>query len=464
MAKVKTHYLQRVAGCIAVLALNCIFIASAHAAPKRNILFIVVDDLRTWVNYMGDYAGTVYTPNIDALANVSTRYLNAYTLVPQCAASRTSVLIGQSPATHGFDTASYGPGDPAYNAIYNNPQIVTLPEVMSQAGYHSATTGKVFNTPIPERWDESGPATVYSRFANAFDPGPDNTFFNPGVLPANEQHPDQTVANWAKKFIGHYNDSKPFFLATGFYQPHIPWRVPRWAFNLYPIASVVAHSPTPGDLYDEPADAVAMANAPVLFDLTQYELVQYAGKRAAYTQAYLASISHTDAMIGQVLTALAASRHANNTDIILWSDHGYHLGEKFHWRKMTFWEPAVKVPLLVSSPGNPDYPVGNVRDEVSLLDLAPTVLDLAGLAPFAQFEGAPLHDKLNRSPAEIFYRGGKAVVDNRWKVVDYDVDGPATIDDLAAYWVGIDPNEERNIIVPFIRAILKYLAEQQPEA
>lgn len=417
--------------------------ASADTPAPRNILFIAVDDLRNWVNYGGDYAGAVHTPNIDALAAVSTRYLNAYATVPHCVGSRTSVMMGMSPASHHITAPIWGFGS-VYQAIYNNPARVSLPQVLSQNGYYTASTGKVFPVPLPDRWDEAGPTIDQSYFNVLWDPGPDNTYLNPGVQPQSEEHPDQTTANWAVNFISNYQRTEPFFLAVGFHLPHIPWVVPQWAYDLYPIEEIVASTPAPDDLADEPAAAVALVDPPNNA-LSQYELIEYAGKAADYTRAYLASISHTDAMVGQLLAALAASPYANNTDVILWSDHGFHLGEKFHWGKNTLWDQSVKVPLLVSSPGNPNYPASDITSPVSLLDLAPTVLDLAGIAPFPQFEGAPLHDVVNRSPVEIYFNDGRAtILPGDRKIIDYNLQLNQGLRDLAAYLLS-DTQEENNL-------------------
>jgi arylsulfatase A-like enzyme len=417
---------------------------NADPLPPRNILFIVVDDLRNWVNYNSDYAGTVHTPNIDALAAVSTRYLNAYATVPQCVGSRTSVMMGLSPATHHITAPIWGI-EPVYQAIYNNPELLSLPQVLSQNGYYTASTGKVFHGPLPARWDEAGPTIDQSYFNILWDPGPDNTYLTPGVQPEFEEHPDQTTTNWAVNFLNAYEGTEPFFLATGFTLPHVPWIAPQWAYDLYPLEEIVVSTPVPDDLADEPAMAVALVDPPNNA-LSQYERIEYAGKAAEYTRAYLASISHTDAMVGQLLAALAASPHANNTDVILWSDHGFHLGEKFHWGKNTLWDQSVKVPLLVSSPGNPNYPVGDVTSPVSLLDLAPTVLDLAGIAPFAQFEGAPLYDTANRSPAEIYLNAGRAVIiPVQSKNIDYELTQAQGFSDQASY-LHTDQAEEHNTL------------------
>ena len=163
---------------------------NAQETTPRNILFIAVDDLRNWVNTSGDYTGPVqtwatdagdyqgrtYTPNIDALAAVSTRYLNAYAAVPQCVGSRASVMMGLSPATHGITHASFNL-DSEFFTLYNDETLKSLPEVMSDNGYYTASSGKLFSAPFPSRWNEAGP---YPRFNfSPFDPGPDNTFFVP---------------------------------------------------------------------------------------------------------------------------------------------------------------------------------------------------------------------------------------------------------------------------------------------
>ncbi|MDG1946093.1 MAG: sulfatase-like hydrolase/transferase [Halioglobus sp.] len=431
---------------ILVLFVNLALVstASAEPPPPRNILFIAIDDLRNWVHYGGDYEGIVHTPNIDALAAVSTRYLNAYATVPQCVGSRTSVLMGLSPATHHITFSSWAI-EPEYHAVYSNPTLLSLPQVMTLSGYHTATTGKVFGTSLPDRWDEVGPDS--QPVVCDFCPGPDNTFMTAEVLPDTEEHTDQTVTNWAVDFIENYDRSEPFFLAAGLYQPHVPWRVPQWAYDLYPIEDVVVSTPIANDLDDEPALAVQLATVQNPFTgLSQYEMIEYAGKAAEYTQAYLASISHTDAMVGQLLAAVAASPFASTTDIILWSDHGYHLGEKFHWRKNTLWDQSVKVPLLVSAPGNANYPVGDVFTPVSLLDVAPTVLDLTGITPFVQFEGVPLRDGASASPVEIYFNDGRALVMPRLgrKMIDYDLTTAQGSGDRASYRL-TDIHEETNI-------------------
>jgi arylsulfatase A-like enzyme len=421
---------------VSVLAL---YSTTANATPTgRNILFIAIDDLRI--------EPQAITPHIDALAAESTRYNAAYAPTPFCVSSRATVLTGLKPSTHkvGQTFEAYLFSQASYNALFTNPQIKTIQEVLSDNGYYTATTGKVNHTQFPAQWDLAQPYDLPSW--NPADPGPDGTYIQRTVLPPGQSHPDQEVADWAVSFLESYEGNEPFFLALGFTLPHLPWRVPQWAYDLYPAP--VPYVPVPGDLDDEPPEAVKLVdtffwNGNNPENPSQYDLIEDAGKAGEYTRFYLAGISHTDAMVGQVLAALAAHpTFSTNTDVVLWSDNGFHLGEKFYWQKFTFWEQSVKVPLLIKSPA---IAAGDVNDEVSLLDLAPTLLDLAGLQAEPQFEGVSLAS--GRSPVEIYYNKGRATVTSGMKSVDYDLAKPGKADQ-ASYDLVSDPLELVNLTTP----------------
>ncbi|NQX89741.1 MAG: sulfatase-like hydrolase/transferase [Halioglobus sp.] len=385
-------------------------------ALARNIVFISIDDMRV--------DAQAIIPHIDALAAEGTRYTKAYTTAAWCLPARTSVLFGLSPETHGVGVHL---GYEGYEELYANSTMQTLPEVFSAAGYTTASVGKVFHTPEPTRWDVNGPTVPWENFDDLFGPGPFGTFMHSG--PYGSPHPDQEIADWAVDFIN--NQEGPFFLAVGFFQPHLPWVAPQWAYDLYPNPTV--HIPPAGDLNDEPTIAQQWANNPIMFFmLTQYDLINLSGLAQEYTRGYLAAVSHSDAMVGQVLAAIDDS----TTDVILWSDHGFHLGEKFHWRKQTLWEPVVKVPLIIKSPA---IPTGEQIKEVSLLDLAPTALDLAGLPPFAQFEGVSL--RTGASPVKIYYEDAMARVLQGAKTINYGTD-------IAGYNLRTDPGELINLPPP----------------
>ncbi len=420
---------------VTVMVTLALAVGSPFANATRNLLFIAVDDLRV--------EPQAITPNLDSLAAQSTVYTNAYTTALWCLPSRTSVMYGLSPATHQVGLANQAPNynGPPYTDIYDNPAVKSLPEILSAAGYTTAVAGKVFHEPLPSKWDVNGPAIEWSTFEDPWNATSDGTYMKNEPLPVGMAHPDQAIADWAEQFIQSSNG--PFFLAVGFFQPHLPWIAPQWAYDQYASVNVSAAVPVPGDLDDEPIKARAYADAPIWWGgAKQYDLVQAAGSGTAEakTRGYLAAITHTDAMIGQVLAALANSVHANDTDVIIWSDHGFHLGEKFHWRKRTYWQPSVKVPLIIKSP---NVPTGAVTTAVSLLDLAPTVLDLAGVSAEPQFEGVSL--RVGSSPVQIFNENGKAMVTGPTKIIDYDLNVPGAADQ-ARYNLDSDPNELINLV------------------
>lgn len=395
----------------------------AHAqATNRNILFIAIDDMRV--------EAQAITPHIDALAQESTRYNRAYASVPVCAGSRATIMTGMSPARHGVTRWDVGG---VADSLFATPGLITLPQALSEHGYVTATVGKVTHTDRPELWDVAGPRTDLSGFPNPFDLGPDGTGFTSTILQEGEVHPDQVVTDWAKAFMDAQDGSQPFFLAVGLYMPHIPWIAPQWAYDLYPAP--VPYFPAPGDLEDEPSEAVDLAARPLIFGIPLSEIIENSGKAQEYTRAYLAAISHTDAMVGQLLAALQQSPHAATTDVILWSDHGYHLGEKFHWKKETFWEESVRVPFLIRSPA---IPPGDVDAPVSLLDLPPTVLDLAGAPSEPQFDGVSL--RTGSSPVEIYSFDGRARVVGDTKTIDYDRFSPG-MENVVRYNLADDPQE-----------------------
>jgi arylsulfatase A-like enzyme len=405
---------------------------------QDNILLIVVDDMRS--------DSRAITPHLDALAQRSTVYSNAYVTGTSCLASRTGIFTGLHPREHDLNGPVFGfkPGHPAYDAVYDNPEVKGLPQIMHDGGYYTVATGKVLHLAAESHWwDETGPTT---SIRNLYDPTPDGTWFHYQI--STDPLQDEIATDWATQFLQGYDRAQPFFLAVGLYLPHQPLHVPQWTVDLYP--SLDFHVPAPGVLDDEPLLVQEQAHAPVFgTSYSQHELITNAGKNEDYTRGYLAGISHTDAMIGRLLTLLEDTGLDSDTHIIVVSDHGFHLGEKFHWRKRTFWQEVVRTPLMISSPA---YPVGEITKPVTTLDLAPTIVDLGGIPQPEQFAGAPLHS--STTPIEIYSDNGRAQIINGWKVIDYDLD-VRDIESMAAYWLDLDPTESTNLILPLIKAILK---------
>ena len=404
-----------------------------------NILLLCIDDLNDWVGYLGGHPG-VYTPNIDRLRAQSYSFNRAYCSVPVCIASRASVLWGLDPSVTKVDETE---DTAAYNKLMQSTTLQPLPLFFAEAGYETISTGKVFHWGMGTKrfWD------TYQPYKDSpFTFGDHGTLFDYGLLPPGEIHTDQLSANFAVEQL-QIPHSKPWFMALGLYQPHVPWRLPQWAFDLHPLDKVVLPEVRADDLDDIPLDGVTLANEPIAklgsLEATQNELVMRSGLWREHVQAYLAACSHTDAMVGQILDALDASAYANNTAVVLWSDNGYHLGEKLHWRKMALWERANRVPLLIRAPGVVEAG-GSFDQPVSLLDLAPTLMDLAGIPQPDQFQGASLlgitPEIAMTRPAQMRWGNALSTRVGKWRWTRYP-DGGEELYDLST-----DPEEYHNLL------------------
>ena len=215
---------------------------------------------------------------------------------------------------------------------------------------------------------------------------------------------------------------KPFFMSVGFFRPHVPLFVPpRW-FDLYDAEEIVLPENPKSDLDDLPPNFLSINNYAVA--PTHAEVIKH-GKRRSLTHAYLASISFVDNCVGIVVDALATSPHADNTIIVLWSDHGFHLGEKQHWAKRTLWEESTRVPLLFVGPEI--EPGEACREPASLIDIYPTLVEMCGLPANRHLEGVSLLPQL-KDPATAreqpaitsSYFGNHSVRSRDWRLVVYE--------------------------------------------
>jgi arylsulfatase A-like enzyme len=195
---------------------------------------------------------------------------------------------------------------------------------------------------------------------------------------------DGQMVVWARQFLQQSHD-RPFFLATGIFRPHLPWYAPEPYFDLYPLDDIRLPEVPEDDLDDIPAAGQKMA----VYRGDEWRYVKDQHRWKECVQAYLASISFADALVGQLIDELNRSPYADNTIVVLWSDHGWHLGEKHHWHKFTLWEESTRVPLIISAPQT--TPAGSrTRQPVSLMDLYPTLIELCNLPANSQLEGISL--------------------------------------------------------------------------
>lgn len=396
---------------------------------------IVVDDWNDWVGALGGHP-QVKTPNLDRLAARGVLFTDAHAAAPICNPSRTAVLTGKRPSTTGV----YGNEEEPWRKAL--PDAVTLPQHFRANGYRSLGGGKVFHHGRgfndPQSWDdyyfwnpkgrENGWHDNYSfppdpEPARPSTPMPSVSWRNFDWAPVDvrdEEMPDFKVSSWASEVLGQRHE-RPFFLAAGLFRPHIPWFVPRRYFDLYPLDSIVLPAVKEDDLADVPPFARRIA----LNQHSRHDLLVSTGNWRRAVQAYLACITFSDAMVGRMLDALDRGPNRDNTIVALWSDHGYHLGEKWHWHKQSLWQRATHVPLVISAPGI-TKPGSRCERPVGLVDLYPTLSELAGLKPTEGLDGVslrPLLEDPGRAwdcPALTTYgRGNHAIRTERWSYIRY---------------------------------------------
>jgi len=426
------------------------------AQRPLNILFLAVDDMKDWVGCLDGYDGTVQTPNIDQLASQGMLFRNAHCPSPKCAPSRAAILTGLRPSTSGlYDNGHWW--------LPNCPDVVTLPAHFMNHDYQVVGAGKIFhhtagNHP-PNQWNDfqqilfrndpwfrsskqnypwsrSGPEPADFPFSGVTGLGHENDWGSLQI--ADKDYDDARSAQYAIDFLGDSHD-QPFFLACGLFRPHLPWYVPAQYFDLYPIDQIRLPAVQADDLDDVPAAGRQLAKD----RRSDFKKIREQHHWKQAIQAYLASISYADAQLGKVLKALKNSVHAQHTIIVLWSDHGWHLGSKQHWHKSTLWEEATRVPLIIDVPG---FASGSCDAAVNLISLYPTLLQLCdhkipdaldgpSLVPLLQDPTTPWSQ-----PAVIeFRRGNAAVRDERFRYIRYANGGEELYDHAT------DPSEWHNL-------------------
>jgi iduronate 2-sulfatase len=401
--------------------------AAAPPAKKLNVLFIVSDDLNTRMGCYGD--PVVKTPNIDRLAKKGVRFERAYCQFPLCNPSRASFMTGRRP-----DTTRVIENKTHFRETL--PDVVTLAQLFRRAGYFAGRVGKIFHYGVPNQIGTSGldDPKSWDKFVNprGRDRDEENKIFSliPGKFGAtlswlaadgtDREQTDGIGATAAIKLL-EANKDRPFFLAVGFYRPHTPYVAPRAYFDRYPTDKV--------PLAKVPANFKKNVPVPAFASRHKEQDQMSDAQRREAIQAYFASITFMDAQVGRLLDALERLGLADNTVIVFLSDHGYLLGEHGLWQKMSLFEHACRVPLIIAAPQQK----GNGRSSprpVELIDLYPTLADLCGLKAPPGAEGTslrPLLDEPQAAWSRPAYtqvtRGktmGRSVRNERWRYTEWD--------------------------------------------
>ncbi|HZO86284.1 MAG TPA: sulfatase, partial [Verrucomicrobiae bacterium] len=340
-------------------------------------------------------------------------FTHAYCAAPVCNPSRTALMSGMRPSTTGvYD-----------NAIDFRPHITpeqTLNSHFRKHGYFVAGAGKIYHGGggrINE-WDDymRGGAGEPKGKLEDRSAGP----IKFGVLDCDDSElGDYRIASWIIGQLERKRD-RPFFLACGFHKPHMPWNVPRKYYDMYPLESIQLPPSLTNDLSDVPPAGVKMAHA-----FGDHARVVEAGKWKQAIQGYLAAISFLDAQVGRVVDALEKSSHASNTIICFFGDHGWHLGEKEHWRKFALWEEATRAPFIWVAPGV-TRPGERCERTVDFMSIYPTLCELAGLPIPRHVEGISISNLLSKPNAKwtkpaLTTHGfaNHAVRSERWRFIRY---------------------------------------------
>jgi iduronate 2-sulfatase len=419
----------------------------ATEKEKYNVLFIAVDDLN---NDLGCYGNAfVKSPHIDRLAQRGVKFDRAYAQFPLCSPSRSSLLTGQRPDVTGIYELQT-------HFRKNLPDIVTLPQLFKNNNYYTARVGKIFHYGVPGQIGTDGlddPASWDYKFNpkgrdKAEEAEIKNLTPTRGLGSAlawrategtDDEQTDGIGANEAIKILEQKKD-EPFFLAVGFYRPHSPYVAPKKYFEMYPADKVPLPKQKAGDLDDIP-DA-ALFTRPANWGLSE------ADQKEAL-RAYYATISFMDAQVGKLLDAVDRLKLADNTIIVLWSDHGYNVGQHGQWMKQSLFENSARVPLIISVPsGTRGKASGRT---VELLDIYPTLAELSGLDPGQTLQGRSLVPLLkkpdsawNRPAYSQVKRGqimGRSVRTERFRYTEWD-EGRAGVE---LYDHQLDPDEFTNL-------------------
>ncbi|MEO5999162.1 MAG: sulfatase [Chitinophagaceae bacterium] len=370
---------------------------SSANSNKPNVLFISVDDLNDWIN-TNSWNGRpgLQTPNFNRLAKMSMSFTNCQVASPACAPSRVAVMTGVHPVKSGIT----GWRNPEWRKVPALQKVETIEQFFKARGYSTLAGGKIYHTLAPPRdisnqseasgWDFYFPSvqvpipyqvrapkdsiTIKNRSAIQ---QPD--YFSWAPIPLDDKYmADYQIVDWANYELSQPHD-KPLFLAVGLTKPHDPWEVPQKYFDLYPLDSIRDVEIKKNDLID----AWGHGRRPLdkfIVDNKQTKKV---------IQAYMATISFTDAMLGRLLDGFEKSRYKTNTIIVLWSDHGMHMGEKENWEKFTLWERSLRAPLFFMAPGI-TKPGSSTHVPVGVIDVFPTLAELVGEKPPAYCSGESL--------------------------------------------------------------------------
>ncbi|TRX53948.1 sulfatase [Thalassomonas sp. M1454] len=383
------------------ITLTCLPLALNAAEPVKqpNILFIAVDDLKPLAGAYGDKQ--VITPNIDAIANQGTMFANAYSQWPVCGPSRMSLMTGLRPETNGIMNLKD-------HIREVNPDVVTLPQLFKQNGYETAAVGKIFDPRNVESREKDDPASwsIAYEVPKASMKGKQKLAVESIDAPSVKFVDGNINARGIKLLKQMANKDKPFFLAIGYKRPHLPFTAPKKFFDLYNPAEF-----TLAPFQDAPKNSKPEFILNNNGEMRTYKPTPKAGEKVkpypkgAFSEehqrelihGYYAAVSFVDSLVGDLVAELEKTGQADNTIIVFWGDHGFHLGDHGMWGKHTTMEKANHVPLIIKVPGQ--KPV-IYKKPVGLMDIYPTLTELVGLKAPSNLQGDSLVPAIKELPED----------------------------------------------------------------
>ena len=405
-------------------------IISQEQTKKQNILFISIDDFRPKISSYGETK--MITPNIDKLASEGLQFNNAYTNIAVCGASRASLMTGIRPSLNRFNDFSTRAQD-------DTPQAISLNQLFMDNGYETISYGKIYHhsDDFQQHWSEKDKGQIQSDFQDPKSiervnnaekgeygnknltyeyPDVDDYAYNDGKITQNAIHKLKVLKE----------DDQPFFMAVGYVSPHLPFIQPKKYWDMYDHDSIQLAD---NSYQPENSPFIAIEAQHNSAELRKNYLdIPAQGKldddlARNLIHGYYASVSYMDALIGELIKELDDLGLRDNTTIILWSDHGYFLGEHGFWCKHSTFHEAVKIPFIMSSPG---YAKNQITDSFTeLVDVYPTLCELANITPPTYIHGKSLTPVL-KNPSiqlkdEIYtrYKQGEAVIDANYSYTEF---------------------------------------------
>ena len=440
---------RRVPAILVLLALHFAARPAPACSETPNVLFIAIDDLRPQISCFG--AERTATPHLDRLAARGVRFDRAYCNIAVCGASRASLMSGLRPTVRRFTAyASWVERDA--------PGIPTLATSFRRAGYHTVTNGKVYHNEGDDRaawsetdWRPEQGGIWWARKPNReVDGGNSHGPAFEAASKPDDRYPDHTTATKTIEDLSRLAAlDRPFFLACGFYKPHLPMVAPQAYWDLHPL-----------DQIQLPDNMDFPTGLPKAFRFRSHELRNYQGipesgpldedTGRSLIRAYRACVSFVDAQVGRVLDELDRLGLAERTIIVLWGDHGWQLGEHGFWGKHTNFEVATRIPLVIVAPG---VAGGRATSRlVESIDLYPTLCELAGVTPPGHLQGKSLRPLLADVDAAhkdaIFTRigGDEAVRTERYRYMEArNKAGRGALRGVGLFDLEKDPGENHNV-------------------